>query len=293
MAMIGLIPTHILMASSYGADWFIIAMVALGFSIFISELQKHDKISTGMFALSTAVMCVGMLPKAVYFPILFPMMLLKKERYEKSKWCRAITIIGAIALVLSFILPLVINVNAGAVGGGGDVRGGSDVNAAGQIAFILGNLGKYMEVLFGYLKDYLNPDKANVFLTGTAYQGYGQYFTICLMTLAVAAALDNSDKPVFKGREPLAVIGNYIGNFGAIVLVVTALYVGYTAVGAESVRGCQPRYILPVLYPFLYFAGENKLKTSDEMKCKAFCWGAVAMYIAFLVTVNEAYLMKY
>lgn len=293
MAMVGLIPTNILMASSYGYDWWVIAVVALGFSLFISELQKHDKISTSKFALSTAIMCVGMLPKAVYFPLLFPMMLLRKERYEDSKKCRAITVVGAVALVLSFILPLVINVNAGAVAGGGDIRGGSDVSASGQIAFILANFGEYMKIMFGYMKDYLNPDKTYAILTGTAYQGFGPYYTVALMTLAVATIVDNSDKPVFKGREPLAVAGNYIGNFGAVVLVITALYVAYTAVGSSTVSGCQPRYLLPILYPFLYFAGENKLATSDELKGKVFIWGSIAMMILFMLTVNQAYLIKY
>lgn len=293
MAMIGLIPTNILMAASYGYDWWVIAFVALGFALFISELQKYDRISTSKFALSTAIICIGMLPKAVYFPLLFPMMLLKKERYEDSKKCRVITVLGAVALVLSFILPLVISVNAGDVAGGGDIRGGSDVSASGQIAFIINNLGEYMKIMFGYMKDYLNPDKTYAILTATAYQGLGSYFTVALMTLAIAAIVDNSEKTVFKGREPLAVIGNYIGNFGAVVLVITALYVAYTAVGSPTVSGCQPRYLLPILFPFLYFAGENKLSASDEIKGKVFVWGAVAMTVLLMITVNDAFIIKY
>lgn len=293
IAMVGLIPTNIIMAASYGYDWWIIALVALGFAIFISELQKHDKISTSKFALSTAIICIGMLPKVVYVPLLFPMMLLKKERYEDSKKCRMITVIGAVALALSLILPMVISINAGDVAGGGDIRGGSDVNASGQIAFILSNFGEYMKVMFGYMKEYLDPDKTYAILTATAYHGKGSHFTVALMTLAIAAIVDNSEKTVFKGREPLAVVGNYIGNFGAVVLVITALYVGYTAVGSPTVSGCQPRYLLPILFPFLYFAGENKLSTSNELKEKLFIWGAVAMLILLMITVNDAYMIVY
>lgn len=293
LSMIGLIPTNIIMAASYGCDWWIIAFVALGFSLFIRELQMHDKISTKKFTLSTLVITIGMLPKAVYFPVLFPMMLMKKDRYEESKKCRVITVIGAIVLVLSFILPLVISVDTGGAAGGGDLRGGSDVNAAGQIAYILGNFGEYMKVLFGYMKVYLDPDKTYAILNATAYQGRGPFFTACLMTLAVAAALDNTDKPVFKGREPLTVLGNYIGNFGAVVLVITALYVGYTPVASATVNGCQPRYLLPILFPFLYFAGENKLSTSEELKGKGFVWGAITMMIIAILTINDTYLIKY
>ena len=293
LSMVALIPTNIIMASSYGCDWWIIAFVALGFAIFIRELQLYDKISTKKFALSTAVIALGMFPKAVYFPVLFPMMLMKKERYENSKKCRIITVIGAIVLVLSFVLPLVISVDTGGTAGGGDIRGGSDVNAAGQIAFILGNFDVYLKVLFGYMREYLDPDKMYAIMNATAYQGRGPFFTACLMTLAVAAALDNTDKPVFKNREVLAVLGNYIGNFGAVVLVITALYVGYTPVGMLDVKGCQPRYLLPILFPFLYFAGENKLSTSEELKGKAFVWGAITMMIVAILTINDTFLIKY
>ena len=293
LAMIGLMPTNIYMAASYGYDWWVVAVVALGFSLFISELQKHDKISTKRFVQSVGIICVGMLPKAVYFPMLFPMMLLKKERYEESKKCRWITVIGAVALVLSFVLPMFISVDAGAVAGGGDIRGGSDVNAAGQIAYILGNLGEYLKLLFRFMWDYLDPDKAYAYITASAYQGNGRYFTIGLIILALATVLDNSERTVFKKREPLAVFGGFLGIFGAVVLVVTALYVSYTAVGADTVSGCQPRYLLPIIFPFLYFVGENSFYVSDEAKGKTFIWGAVGMALIFLISVYECFIIKY
>jgi len=37
----------------------------------------------------------------------------------------------------------------------------------------------------------------------------------------------------------------------------------------------------------------NKLKASDEIKGKVFIWGAIAMMIVFVLTVNTAYLVKY
>ena len=292
-SMIGLIPMHMLLASSYGYDWWVIAFVALGFAVFISELQKQDKISTKKFALSTGLICLGMLPKAVYFPLLFPMMLLKKERYEDSKKCRAITVAGAVFLVLSFVLPLIISVDAGAVGGGGDIRGGSDVNAAGQIAYILSNFGEYLKMLFNFLKEYLHPDDSFEILTSTAYQGVGPYYSVCLIVLMLATFLDNSKKTVFKNREPLTVLGNYIGCFGGVVLVVTALYVAYTAVGADTVNGCQARYLLPIVFPFLYFFGENQIDVSDKMKAKIYAWGSVLMALVYLIMIYDAFVIKY
>lgn len=293
LAMIGLLPTNIYMAASYGYDWWVVAVVALGFSLFISELQKHDKISTKRFAQSVGIICLGMLPKAVYFPMLFPMMLLKKERYEESKKCRWITVIGAVALVLSFILPMFISVDAGAVAGGGDIRGGTDVNAAGQIVYILTNLGEYLKTLFNFMWEYLNPDEAFGYTTASAYHGNGRYFSVALIILALVTVLDNSEHTVFKKREPLAMFGGFLGVFGAVVLVITALYVSFTAVGANTVDGCQPRYLLPIIFPFLYFAGENSFYVSEEAKGKTFIWCAVGMALIFLISVCECYIIRY
>ena len=293
VSMIGLIPMHLLLASSYGYDWWVIAFVVLGFAVFISELQKYDKISTKKFALSTILICIGMLPKAVYFPLLFPMMLLKKGRYEDSKKCRGITVLGAVFLVLSFVLPLVISVDAGAVGGGGDIRGGSDVNAAGQIAYILSNFGEYLKMLFNFLKEYLNPDDSFEILTSTAYHGVGPYYSVCLIVIMLATFLDNSKENVFKNREPLTVFGSYIGCFGAVVLVVTALYVAYTAVGDVTVNGCQARYLLPIIFPFLYFLGENQIDVSDKIKGKVYAWGSVLMALVYLIMIYDAFVIKY
>ena len=42
-----------------------------------------------------------------------------------------------------------------------------------------------------------------------------------------------------------------LGTFGSLALIVTSMYVAYTAVGSPGVDGVQSRYILPLLAPFL------------------------------------------
>jgi len=293
VAMIGLIPTVILMASSYGYDWWVISLIVLGYAIFIGELQGKGKISTKKMLLSIAVMGLGMLAKAVYFPLMLPMMLLKKERYEDAKKARGIVVLGIGILVASFIVPLMINAASGVAGAGGDIRGGEDVNAAGQIAYILANFGTYLSILFEFMREYLNPDSAVQYLTMMSYRGRGDYFTVCLIVMAIAAVIDNTEKVVFRKKEPVALAGGYLGVLGALVLVVTALYISFTAVGANTIEGCQPRYILPVLMPFLFFVGENEMKISKEIKRKYFIWGAVGMALIFLLACYETFIIRY
>jgi len=293
VAVIGLLPTIVLMASSYSYDWWIISLTILGYSLFLGELQEKHKVSTKMMWMSVGVMTLGMCAKAVYFPLMLPFMLLKKETYEDSKKARKIVLFGMLLLIASFVIPLIISAALGVAGGGGDVRGGADVNAGGQVVFILSNLGTYLKILVGYMVDYLNPDKAVQYTTMMSYRGRGDYFTICLLLMGIVSIMDNTDKSVFRGKEKLARIGGYVGVLGALVLVVTALYVSFTAVGADTVEGCQPRYIIPTIFPFLYLAGEYDMKISDDVKSKIFMWSMNCMALIFLLACYKVYIIQY
>lgn len=293
IAMIGLIPTNIFLASTYGYDWWVTSLTILGFSMFMGELQEKGQISTKKTLQSVGVICLGMLAKAVYFPLLFPLMLLKKESYQDSKKSRAIVVLGAVVLVISFILPMMMSTNTGAAAGGGDFRGGERVNAMEQIVFVLTNLGYYLQVLFEFSWEYLHPDAAAKFLTQMSYQGRGAYANVCMIILAIAAFVDNAKETIFVKKNRLAGWGGYIGVIGAIVLVITALYVSYTPVGAHTVNGVQARYIIPVLFPFLYFIGENGFEVSDEAKGRVYSLCTVGMSMIALNTIYTCFILKY
>ena len=42
-----------------------------------------------------------------------------------------------------------------------------------------------------------------------------------------------------------------------------------------------------------FICGENKMSVPDETKNKFFIWGSIAMLVVFMLTVNEAYMIKY
>lgn len=124
-------------------------------------------------------------------------------------------------------------------------------------------------------------------------QGRGSYWTVTLIIMGIAAAMDNSDVTVFRKNNRLAQAGGYIGVLGAIVLVLTALYVSYTPVGAHTVNGCQERYIIPILFPFLYFIGENRMTVPAETKRKAFVWINVCMSLIFMLAAYNSFVARY
>ena len=54
-----------------------------------------------------------------------------------------------------------------------------------------------------------------------------------------------------------------------VVLVATALYISFTAVGADYIAGCQPRYLLPLLFPMAYFIGVDGVTTKINKNAMA------------------------
>lgn len=278
VAVLGLIPTMLYMASSYAYDWWVYSLVILGYAIVIGELQRTGKVGTWEFIKAAAIMVVGMLPKPVYFPLIFPLMLMRKDKYSDSKKCRVITIGAMLILVTSFMIPLIISGR-----GSNDMRGGAGVDSAGQIVFILTNLVAYIKILFNFLWEYLSPDIAYEYLTNMAYLGFCGYYTICMLLLGVVTFLDNDETVTFGKAEILTKWGSFVGVLGSLVVAVTSLYISFTAVGAETIAGCQGRYILPVLFPFLFFVGEMGVRVPEKMREKLFVFSVNIMAGVYLL----------
>lgn len=293
IASVGLIPTNLFLACSYSYDWWVNSLLIMGFSVFVGELQSKGAVSVKKQIQAVSIMCLGMLPKAVYFPLLVPLMLMKKDRYEDAKKCRTIVVIGILALMLSFVLPFLVSAGSGAVAGGGDIRGGSQVNAVGQINYILTNPYEFFNIMKNFIRKYLNPDQSMKYLTEMSSYERGEYHSICLILLSIAAVMDNCKKTVFKKIASLASWGTYICSFGTIIIVALALYIAYTPVGDTWIDGCQLRYILPVLFPFLFVAGENSFDVEDSMKRKVFVWCLIGMSAVAVRTFLYSFIRYY
>lgn len=277
LSVLAFIPTSLFMATCYSYDWWVIALTALGCSIVIGEVQAKGYVTTKKLILGMAVAVIGMLPKPIYFPVLFPLMLLKREQYQESKKSRWIVVLTMVVLVASFILPMVLSGP-----GEGDLRGGSDVNSTEQIKFILGNVVGYIQILLNFLWEYLNPEFAYKYLISFSYVGKANYYTLCMMVISAAVVLDNTKKVVAQKNIPWIRFGAILGALGGIVLAATSMYVSFTPVGLDTINGCQARYILPVLFPFLFFIGEFDMQISDKTKSKAFMFLTLIMAFVFM-----------
>lgn len=281
VATIGLIPTTIFMAASYSYDWWVTGFTILGFSYFFAELQEDATLKSKNIVIMVGAIVLGCMPKAIYFPILFPLLFLPKRKFKTTKQ-RALYYLfivgGGLLLVASFMLPMLIK---GA--GTGDSRGGEAVNATEQIKYILNNPVTFAKTLFVFLKTYISVGNAGPMLQRFAYVGEGKFYGIICLMLPVVAFLDRGDS---KGNYTVTRCAGIIGCAVAITLSSVALYISFTAVGASTVAGMQGRYLVPTIYPALYCLGQGG--TTHKINKNVFaCLPMLIIALTFIYNMFE------
>jgi len=274
---IGLIPTSVFMATNYSYDWWLICLTILGYSVLISDIQKGKKLTNKKMLLVLLIMVIAILPKAVYFPLIFPMLLLSKDKYENAKLCRASALMGMFFLLGTFVLPMLMG-----TGTSGDVRGGSGVDSIGQMKFILTQPIEYAKILLNFLESYLSLDNSKGYLTFMAYYGNASNYVICLVMLILSAFVDNDASDIKEEKNIIYKVGVGLSVIGSIVLVATALYISFTPLMHLTINGCQYRYILPIIFVTLYSFFSVRVTIPNKIKCNTMMITSIVMSFVFL-----------
>ena len=287
IATIGLIPTSIFMAASYSYDWWVTGFTILGFSYFFAELQEESKLTNKNMIIMLGALMLGCLPKAIYFPMLFPLLFMPRAKFKDSKqqkwYCMLIIGVGVL-LVASFLLPRFIHGN-----GTDDARGGTEVNSTEQVLYILQNPAVYAKMLLDFLKYYISPQSTGPMLQRLAYIGEGEFYGVVSVLLVVVAFLDRGD--TFK-RNYIVRSAGIIGCVVALVLSTTALYISFTAVGANTVAGMQGRYMIPFFFPTLYCLGVGGVQ--HRINKNAFvCLPMIIISLTFIYNMFTLCVLRY
>lgn len=279
ITVIGLIPTNVFMAASYSYDPWIIGFTILGYAYFFSYLQEEKKISDKEMLISIILMTIGCLPKAIYFPLLFPLMFVSRENLSNKKQRKRFIVYILVAmafLVITFLLPML---SGSAMS---DMRGGNDVNSTEQIKFILNNPIYYLRVLYGFYKSYLAINSIGYGFQHYAYMGYGMFWGIVTLIVVVVAFLDRDEK---KSVNIWIRFSGIIAGMSAIILATTALYISFTGVGSNTVAGMHDRYVFPTIFPILYLLGVDGGKHGIN-KSVFSCVPVLVIALTFLYNVN-------
>ena len=250
IAAIGLIPTTIFMAANYSYDPWVTGFTILGLAYFFSELQTDTQMETKNLLISIIMIAIGCIPKAIYFPILFPLLFIPRKKFKSERQRKGIylaIIVAGVFLVSTFMLPMLVNGP-----GTGDLRGGSEVNSVEQIKFMLQNPFTYIKIMLEFDMDYIALENAAPMLQQLGYVGEGDFYSVVSIVLTALAFADRDENE--KNHIWIRIAG-LIGCAAIIVLATTALYIGFTAVASNTVAGVQARYMIPTIFPALYLIG--------------------------------------
>lgn len=260
LATIALLPTSVFLASNYNYDSWLTGFTLLGLAYLFSALQEPDYIlSRRDTIIMIGVLIIGCAAKAIYFPLLLLLFLLKPVHFPSFKEYRVFlwsNILAVLFVVSSFVLPFLSSGSAYT-----DQRGGSDVNAVSQVHFILSHPVEYTGTLTRFIGNYINPMNWSYLTISFAYLGNIRGFSLILFILTLVTLTDKNryDKKTATLKTHFWVIAI---TFGTIALLATSLYVSFTPVGLATINGVQKRYLLPLLFPVLFILGPSRFKNT-------------------------------
>ena len=269
-AALALLPTSVFLAADLSYSYWLFSLCLYGFASLLGMLQGSVRVNAWSLIRMLGALFLGMLPRVVYFPLMFLCLLIPVERFPSERYARVYRTLLVGAALAAFGVWLVPRLIAGF--GAGDTRGG-EVSPSGQIAYIISHPGEYVSTFVRFSLPPLAmeggaPDKEGVnlvsgFLSVEASPGllmnYGYLprphmaYTVVMWVVLVWTALTDKDHRLKMGFLPglLALVL----TFAVYVMIVTALYIDFTPVGLAEIHGVQRRYLIPLMFPLLAFVG--------------------------------------
>ncbi len=261
LGVFALLPTVIFIAGNYCYDSWCTAFLALGTAVFLDEYRHPErKLRWQDAVLMLGSLMLGCIPKTIYFPVFLMCLFMPKEKFTDKRhmvWYRVAVVGAAFIMAFTFVGPLLITSGARY----GDMRGGSDVSGEGQLSFILGDPLNYTRVLLTFLfGTYFKPSMIfNQTINYQAYMGtfpYGIAFVVLLLIVFVAER--PKEELTLKKTGGWVKVAAAVSFFCAVCMAASAMYIAFTPVGADTIAGCQERYMMPVLLPMLMQIRPNK-----------------------------------
>lgn len=248
LMLIALIPTNIFMASCIDYDAWIISLSFLAMAIMLGVCQReNDVISWKEVIVMVAAFALACLPKQLYLPMMLIPFFMPKKKLPKRKWLYySIIILSIIMLLISLMLRSQTEFDKG-----GDMRGGTNIDASKQLHYILGHKTSFLVLLLDFVPSYMSF--ANMELTVTNFGNMGSISfgaNIIIALILITMAIDRYSVYSKKYNWILSIY-TVLLYIGEAVLISVAFYLIYTTVGGEQIIGTQARYLLPFVYPVL------------------------------------------
>ncbi len=265
VTFLAMMPTPLLLASSYSYDSTLFSFFVFGCVIWINMMYEEDaKKDTLQFLGCILLFSIGCSSKAVYIPVMVLMLMLpwlKKRRRKKETFVLLLGIVAIMGLVaVTFVLPILSNAAAGNIAYGGDSRGG-DTGAVRQLLSMIHHPQAAIKLLlqidnWTFYRVNVNdiyPMGIGMFLNMASLGKLSaKWETLLVVVLTVTALYKDETEDRFRtpitGWRRLIPIGVLVSIVWAIWM---AMYLSFTEVGHDKTVGVQARYYLPLIYLFV------------------------------------------
>ncbi len=257
MLVLALSPLGMFSAVSYTYDTTVTAFTFLGIAFLLPELMDDGGKLTEKNAVMILVsFVIASLPKPVYIPMLLTALWIPGTRFSTPKKARAFRAAVAavfLAMLATFALEPIFNANQA-----GDARGG-DTGVGRQLRYIFAHPIRYTTLL-------LSSMGKKFFSFTFGYQALGRmghlpgnrYMTAPAMLLVGTLLTDRREEQK-KDLKTVQRVAALVCCFMVISLIFTAMYLSFTPVGADIIRGVQGRYYLPVTMLALLAVRPNQI----------------------------------
>lgn len=205
--------------------------------------KKNTMIMTGLFGL-------------------LPLLFMHRSKFTSVRQHR-----GYILSVIGIGISILASVFVLRIGGlmQGDFRGGSAVSGIGQLRFMMANPWRFVHVLVRFLSEYLSLSNMGTTLTFMAYLGTTSVTWYAPCFLIILAITDRSEE--VRDDCPWRVrILTWGGAIAAAAVIASYFYVSFTPVGYNTINGCQPRYLLPLIFPAFYVIGSVHIQNKASRR---------------------------
>lgn len=275
LSAVALVPLSIFQACNCTYDCWVAMFIMLGTALYFSEIQHIEKpISIRREIGIIFVFILGILPKGVYFPILWMLFAMPKAKFTGAKHRRLYYEVLVIGIVVSIMhLAFTVFNDTSVIT---DSRGGGDVNGALQIQNILHHPVQYGVFLVRYLLcEFFNPVNADSITNYVGYfttydASFEGFVWVLVMLLFISLTCFNglNDNSLSRGADIAVRIGMGGAAFATMALAATSMYIAFTPVGfsSDTISGVQGRYFFPMLFASLTTIRTKRIRHSIPIR---------------------------
>ena len=293
VALVALLPNSVFLASALTYDAVVNSFLLLGMVLVTNELiSPEEKLTWQNTLLILLSFAIGCQSKPIYVVMVLMLLFLGRKKFynrpQEIVYKLALLIMAGLMLYNIFRPTPAAGSDYYLVGNfdfAGDKRN-IGTSVTGQLQYILQNPFTYALLLLKSMVQLLGT-----YLSGGAdffqygYLGTGStIFTWIVIVLGLWLALWSA-KGVKRWKMPaVSIVLTLIMLLGTSAIVWSSMYVSYTTVGANEIRGVQGRYFIPLFLPFASCFFNNRLESRlGELARRRILYGVMMAVNLFMI----------